>query len=107
MQGVPLDNSSGAASHLRTLVAKGYLEETVFGTDQQALLQPTERAVAVTRSWPSAVSIAREVVKEVVAELEHRPEQEASTVRASLTASGRDLFVEVLAAAIAKQSGIS
>ena len=106
MHALPLDNSSGAAIHLRTLVATGYLEETVFGSDQQTLLQPTERALAVTRSWPSAVTLAREVVNDVVAELEHRPEQDASTMRASLTASGRDLLVEVLASVIAKQSGI-
>lgn len=106
-KGLPLDTSSGQAIHLRTLLATGYLEETVFGTDQTTMLQPTTRAFEVTRAWPSALSLARDVVKDVVAELEHRPEQEANTMRASLAAGGRDLLVEVLAAAIAKQSGIS
>jgi len=106
MQGLPLIEGSGEAVHLRTLVETGYLEATIFGTDQQTLLKPTERALVVVRAWPSALSMARAVVNEVVAELDRRPEPEAGSARASLTSGGRDLFVEVLASVIAKQSGL-
>ncbi len=105
-QGLPLVENSGEAIHLRTLVETGYLEETVFGTDQQTMLKPTERALAVVRSWPSALSMARDVVDELLAELDARPEPEARAARASLVTGGRDLVVEVLASVIAKQSGL-
>lgn len=106
MQGLALREDSGEAIHLRTLVETGYLEETIFGTDQQTLLKPTERALAIVRAWPSALSTAREVVDDVVAELARRPEPEAASARSSLASGGRDLLVEVVAAAISKQSGL-
>lgn len=106
MQGLPLVEDSGEAIHLRTLLETGYLEETIFGTDQQTLLKPTERALSIVRAWPSALSMARDAVDELLAELDRRPEPEARSARASLTTGGRDLLVEVLASVIAKQSGL-
>jgi transposase len=70
------------------------------------MLKPAERALAVVRSWPSALSMARDVVDKLLAELDARPEPEARAARASLVTGGRDLVVEVLASVIAKQSGL-
>lgn len=106
MQGLPLDEDSGEAIHLRTLLATGYLEETVFGTDQRTMLKPTERALTVVRAWPSAMSMARDVVDEVIAELEGLPDPKAQSARKALVTGGRDLLVEILGSVLAKQSGL-
>jgi len=105
-QGLPLAEGSPEERHIRTLMETGYLEETYFGSDQQTLLKPTERALRVVRAWPSAETMARQVLDEVLEELDRRPEPEARSARTSLTAGGRELVIEVLAAVIAKQSGL-
>jgi hypothetical protein len=105
-QGLPLAEGTPEERHVRTLMETGYLEETLFGSDQQTLLKPTERALRVLRAWPSAETMARQMLDEVLAELARRPEPEARSARTSLMSGGRDLLIEVLAAVIAKQSGL-
>jgi hypothetical protein len=107
VQGIVLDEGSRTAAHLRALVSAGYLGETEFGSDQATFLRPTERALNVTRAWPSALSMARGIVEDVVARLEAQPDESARSLKAGLTSGGRDLLVEVLAAVIAKQSGFA
>lgn len=105
LQGIPFDEASGEAAHIRTLVRSGHLEETEFSFDQQTLLRPTERAFIETRAWPSALSEARDIVDEVVIALEADPGPRAAPLKAALTAGGRDVLIEVIAAVLAKQSG--
>ncbi len=104
--GLPLDKEKGEAIHLRTLVQTGYLEETEFRTAHKTFIRPTERALVTTHGWPSTLSMAQEVVDEVITQLGQRPQQEAASLRTALTTGGRDLLVETVAAVLAKQSGL-
>ncbi len=105
-QGLPLAEGAPEERHIRALMETGYLEETPFGSDQRTLVKPTERALRVLRAWPSAETMARQMLDEVLAELDRRPEAEARSARTSLMSGGRDLLIEVFAAVIAKQSGL-
>lgn len=106
-QGLQLDASAGAASHLRHLLGSGYLEETPFGTDQSTMARPTERAFVAVRNWPGAWSTAEDLVSGVVTSLQQRDDAGATGLRTVLASGGRDVLVEVVAAVLAKQSGIA
>ena len=105
-RGLPFDEDDASAPHLRQLVAAGYLERTEFSYDQLTLLRPTERALATTRAWPSAHAAAATALEDLLAALAERDDPPSKAVRENLTTGARDLFVEVVAAAIAKQAGL-
>jgi len=86
-------------------VSTGYLEDSSF-TAHQTHLRPTERALVLARGWPSAFSMAQEVVDDVIVQMAQRPQQEASSLLVALRTGGRDLLVEIVAAVLAKQSGL-
>ena len=105
-RGVPFDEGDPSAPHLRQLVAAGYLERTEFSYDQLTFLRPTERALATTRAWPSAHAAATTALDDLLAALGERDDPPSKAVRENLTTGARDLFIKVVAAAIAKQSGL-
>jgi hypothetical protein len=105
-RGLPLSEDDSSAAHLRHLLATGYLERTEFSYDQQDFLRPTERAFSITRAWPSAEAAAAAALDDLVTALGKRDDPASRSAREHLTTGGRDLFVEVVAAAIAKQAGV-